>query len=125
MLENSIYKSHIIGNIGEEIATKYLQKNGYKIIDRNYTCSFGELDIVAKDKKEICIIEVKTRTNEEYGIRPCLAVNDIKKNHLVKTAEVYLAKKQLQNEYTRFDVIEIILNENKTYKLNHIKQIIG
>lgn len=52
-----------LGNKGEEIATNFLIEKGYKIIDRNFRASVGEIDIIAKDKKEIVFVEVKTRRN--------------------------------------------------------------
>jgi len=122
-MEKSIYKSHVTGDYGEDVATKYLLKKGYKIIDKNFSCKFGELDIVAKDKNEICIIEVKTRTSNLYG-KPAEAVTFIKKKHLMKTAQYYLIKNKLENEFIRFDVIEVYLNRDNSFKINHIKQII-
>ena len=62
-----------LGVVGEDYACLYLQKLGYKIIDRNVRFKFGEIDIVAKDEKHICFIEVKTRSNLNYG-RPSLAL---------------------------------------------------
>lgn len=122
-MEKPIYKRHITGGFGENEATKYLIKKGYKIIAKNFLCKFGELDIIAKDKNEICIIEVKTRTSSLYG-QPAEAVNNIKKKHLMRTAQYYLIKNKLENEFIRFDVIEVFLNNDNSFRINHIKQII-
>ena len=62
-----MYEPHITGKLGEDLAVKYLQKQGYKIIERNFECRQGEIDIIALDKQEIVIIEVKTRKCLEYG----------------------------------------------------------
>ena len=71
-----------IGNFGEDEAIRYLIKNKYKIIERNYSCKLGEIDIIAKDKDVLVFIEVKTRTNDKYG-SPSLAVNYYKKRKII------------------------------------------
>ncbi len=113
-----------IGFLGEERAEDYLKKNNYNIIKRNFRTLLGEIDIIAEDKKtdEIVFIEVKTRTNCDYGL-PAEAVNNIKKLHILKTANYYLYKNDLNNKNIRFDVIEIFLLK-KIYKVNHLKQTI-
>ena len=116
-----MYQSHVVGKIGEEIAVKYLEDIGYEIIQRNYSCKLGEIDVIAKYKDELIIIEVKTRTSNLYGL-PAEAVNDIKQKHIFKVAQYYLIKNKIEDTFVRIDVIEVYLNKNKTYKLNHIKQ---
>lgn len=117
-----MYLRHRIGKIGENKATEYLEKLGYKIIERNFVAKQGEIDIIAKDKQELVFIEVKTRTNTLYG-KPVEAVNEPKQKHLINTAKYYLYSKHLENEFVRFDVIEVYL-KNNSIKINHIKQII-
>lgn len=117
-----MYLKHEIGKIGEDIATKYLENLGYVIIERNFVAKQGEIDIIARDKEELVFLEVKTRTNDLYG-KPVEAVNIPKQKHLINTAKYYLYSKHLEDEYVRIDVIEVYLKE-KTYKINHIKQII-
>lgn len=116
-----MYESHITGRVGEELAIKYLQNKGYKIIEKNFQCRQGEIDIIAKDKDEIVIIEVKTRKCLEYG-KPAEAVNETKKKHIYKATEYYLYIKKLEKAYVRIDVIEVYIKENKYY-INHIKNI--
>lgn len=111
-----------LGNNGEWMACKYLIQNGYKIVKRNFYCKLGEIDIIAKEKNEIIFVEVKTRTNIEYG-RPAEAVDYRKKNHIYKTACYYLLKNNLYNMPVRFDVIEILLKKG-VFEISHIKQII-
>ena len=117
-----MYLRHEIGKIGEDLAAKYIQSVGYTIIERNFAATQGEIDIVARDKKELVFIEVKTRTNTLYG-KPIEAVNNPKQKHLISTAKYYLYSKHLENEFVRLDVIEVYINESM-YKINHIKQII-
>ena len=111
------------GNIGENIACKYLEEQNYKIIERNFSCRQGEIDIIAKDivKNEYVFIEVKTRSNFCYG-KPIDAVNDFKQKHILKSTKYYMHIHKLENVFVRFDVIEIYLVGHK-YKLKHLKQV--
>ena len=118
-----MYEKRNVGKFGEIIAQRYLIQNNYEIIRNNFQCRAGEIDIIARDKKkkEIVFIEVKTRKNDLYG-KPAESVNETKKNHIVKVARYFLHRYGLEKEFIRIDVIEIYINNNKTYKLNHIKQ---
>lgn len=119
-----MYEKKSIGKLGEDLACKYLEKNDYKIIDKNFSCRQGEIDIVAYDNfnNELVFIEVKTRTNFNYGI-PSESVNHLKQQHILNTAKYYLYCKNIENIYVRIDVIEIVINKN-VYKLNHLKGVI-
>ena len=57
-----------IGDRGEAAAIRFLEKKGYRILDKNYRCKSGEIDIVARDKDNIAFVEVKTRTSVEFGL---------------------------------------------------------
>lgn len=110
-----------IGSLGEHLAENYIKNQGYIIIERNFRCKFGEIDIIGKDKEYIAFIEVKARYNDYYG-RPSEAVNYYKQKKLYKTAEFYIMKNKLHNHNFRFDVIEILLSlESNKYELRLIK----
>lgn len=111
-----------LGKIGEQIAVEYLEKQNYKILKRNFYCKQGEIDIIAKDKQEIVFIEVKTRTNINFG-KPAEAVNEVKQKHMYKSAKYFLYKTKSSDNFIRFDVIEVLV-ENGKFNVNHIKQII-
>lgn len=115
-----MYIKQEIGKLGEDIATNYLIEKGYIILDRNFECRQGEIDIIAKDKEEIVFIEVKTRTSDKYGT-PSEAVNKIKQKHMLQSIKYYLYIKNLNQEFIRIDVIEVYI-KNNTFKVNHIKQ---
>lgn len=117
-----MYKRHITGKLGEDIAVNFLENKGYKIIERNFECKQGEIDIIALDKNEIIFIEVKTRKCLEYG-KPVEAVNETKRKHIYNAAKYYLYIRKLEKCFVRFDVIEVYIKNNKSY-INHIKQII-
>ena len=114
---------HKLGRQGEESAVNYLQKQGYEILQRNFKCKQGEIDIIAKDQKEYVFIEVKTRKSLQYGT-PKEAVTQNKKKHIWETSKYYIYRNKLENRYIRFDVIEIYSKEEKFY-INHIKNIMN
>lgn len=109
-----------IGKKGEDYATKYLEEKGYQIIQRNFMCKQGEIDIIAKEKEEYVFIEVKTRQNLHYGM-PSEAVTTKKQKHIWNATKYYIYSHKLENQYIRFDIIEVYKNKQKFY-LNHIKQ---
>lgn len=110
-----------IGNLGENIAENYLINRGYIILDRNFRCKTGEIDIIAKDGNYISFIEVKTRYGNLYGT-PGESVNYLKQYRIYKTAQMYILKKRLNKFNFRFDVIEVILNHlNNDFSIKLIK----
>lgn len=115
-------QNQIRGKRGEQEAIKYLEKEGYKIIERNFECRQGEIDIIALKEDEIVFIEVKTRKSLECGF-PSESVDRQKRKHIYKSAGYYLYSRNLENEYVRIDVIEVYEKDNK-YEINHIKQAI-
>ena len=111
----------IVGNNGEQEACNYLKSNNYTIMNRNFRCRSGEIDIIANDDStnELVFIEVKTRKNFHYGM-PAEAVTRKKQKHIVSATKYYLFINKINNKrFIRFDVIEVI-NANKTI-INHIK----
>ena len=117
-----MYISHELGKIGEDIVADYITKLGYKVLERNFECKQGEIDIVALDKDYIVFVEIKSRTNIEFGL-PSESVTKKKLKHILKTASYYLYIKKLENSNVRIDVIEIYMGGSKHY-INHIKQIV-
>ncbi|HEY5575352.1 MAG TPA: YraN family protein [Clostridiaceae bacterium] len=110
-----------IGNLGEIISENFLIDSGYIILDRNFRCKTGEIDLIAKDGDYICFIEVKTRCGSLFG-NPCEAVTYPKQQRICKTAQMYILKKKLFKFNFRFDVIEVILNkENGSSSIKLIK----
>ncbi len=118
-----MYDKKKLGNFGEDLACRYLEKYDYNVLERNFSCRQGEIDIIAYDmkKREIAFIEVKTRTSFNYGF-PSEAVNKYKRIHILNSIKYYLYLKNLENVFVRIDVIEIVLNRDK-YKLNHLKGV--
>ncbi|OHE24734.1 MAG: YraN family protein [Syntrophobacterales bacterium RBG_19FT_COMBO_59_10] len=96
----------ILGREGEDRAAQFLKKQGYKILERNYSTPQGEIDLIALHRGEVVFVEVKTRTNDAYGA-PELAVNPRKQKRMVKAALGYIKYKKLHQVPCRFDVVAI------------------
>lgn len=120
-----MYKKKDLGKAGESLACKYLEKNDYNIIEKNFSCLQGEIDIIAYDikSKELVFFEVKTRTNFYYGF-PSDSVNKAKQRHIFKSVEYYLYSRNLEDVFVRVDVIEIVVL-GREYKLNHLVNVVG
>ncbi|MBR4949872.1 MAG: YraN family protein [Clostridia bacterium] len=108
-----------IGDMGEELACKYLKKKKYKIIDRNFQTRYGEIDIIALKKDVICFVEVKTRNNDDFQ-KAYESVTSKKMERIKTTAFQYLQKNH-GDKQLRFDIIEVYTNrENKNkIEINH------
>ena len=105
-----------IGRIAEGLAKKHLIKSGYKILATNWHYGHLELDIIAQDKNELVIVEVKSRNGIRYE-HPSEAITDIKIKRVVEAADAYIIEKDINLE-TRFDVITVIFFEQK-HELEH------
>jgi len=105
-------KKKELGKRGEEVALRFLKKKGYRIIEKNYACKMGEMDIIAKEKDTLVFIEVKTRTSALFG-PPQLAVNFSKQRQLSKVALNYLKENRLEEAKARFDVVAILLGQKE------------
>ena len=117
-----MYYKQETGKSGEEIASEYLKQEGYIILEKNFQCKQGEIDIIAIDKEEIVFVEVKTRRNQHYGL-PAEAVNKQKKKHFINSINYYIDARNLEQDFIRIDVIEIYIKK-KEIQINHIKQAI-
>ncbi|TLD40394.1 MAG: protein of unknown function UPF0102 [Candidatus Jettenia ecosi] len=95
-----------IGTQGEHKAVKFLKKNGYKILQRNYRWKGGEIDIICYDRGTIVFVEVKTRHSDTYG-PPELSVTEAKKRQILKVARHYITEKRIEGIDLRFDVVSV------------------
>lgn len=101
-----------IGTLGEEMAVEVLKSRGYYIIRRNYTCPYGEVDIIATKDRVLSFIEVKTRATRVYG-RPIEAVDKRKQRHIKNAARYFLSSSKRHYENIDFQVMEITLHQVK------------
>lgn len=113
------YYKRTIGDKGERKSRRYLKKKGYKILEKNYTLNFGEIDIIAETNTRIVFVEVKTR-QESPMYRPALAVNYEKRKKIIRVASYYLKCNPTDKEI-RFDIIEVFHKDKKITSINHIK----
>ena len=97
---------HQLGESGESLAVKLLKKDGYKIIERNYRCKLGEIDIIAKDGDVLTFVEVKARRADEFE-GPKSAVTPKKKRKISMVALHYLKETEQMDKKARFDVVAI------------------
>lgn len=110
-----------LGAEGEKLAAKFLKRRGYKIVQRNYRCKLGEIDIIASRKGILIFVEVKTRTTEEFG-QPQHAITPAKKNQISKAALSYIRENNLARQSCQFDVIAIMFSSgSRKPKIQHIE----
>ncbi len=95
------------GNLGEEVAARFLEKRGFRVLERNWRFRQWELDLICRDKDTIVFVEVKTRRAGGMGI-PADALNRRKQTRLVKAASQYLSRHNLWDEPCRFDLAAVV-----------------
>ena len=117
MIGNRKKRINARGSSGEDIAVKYLQTHGYRVLDRNFTTSVGEVDIFVTDESTLIAVQVKSRLSLEYGT-PAEAVNHEKIKKISQVTSQYIKKFRLFGTPVRFDVVEVYIAD-KT--VNHIK----
>lgn len=113
--------SQHFGRSAEVLAERWLQKKGYRILERNLRVAGGELDLIAQHHDTLVFIEVKGRRTNQYGGAP-YAIDDRKKRQIIKLASYYLSQHGLSNQLCRFDVILITGTGQDTPKLTHLEQ---
>ena len=111
------------GEQGEQMAAEFLQKQGYRILERRFRSKLGEIDIIAKQKEVFIFIEVKTRRSTAFGM-PSEAVNYRKQTKIINTALQYLAFTHNQSCPFQFDIIEVLLTAPWP-SINHIPNAFG
>ncbi len=111
-------ESQNFGKLGEKEAELYLKEKGFEIVERNWRFKKLEVDLIAKDNKELVFIEVKARGTDYFG-DPESFVSKKKQKNLIAAANNYIAETNFNGE-TRFDVVAILQNNDKIL-VNHIQ----
>ncbi len=116
----------LIGKKGEEAARSHLEEAGYRIIETNYNCPLGEIDIIAVEGKTIVFVEVRTKTGLSFG-SPEESISAEKGRRLYRLAQYYLKAKSKSEYPARIDLIAVMLDRLKfeIKSLNHIKGILN
>ena len=96
-----------LGERGEITACEFLKRHGYKLLEKNYKCKLGEIDVIARRQGRLAFIEVKTRTSDQFGV-PQEAVNPKKREKIFKIAQWYLKEKKLEKSPLAFDVVAVL-----------------
>ncbi|MEW9123729.1 MAG: YraN family protein [Thermotaleaceae bacterium] len=112
-----------LGAFGERMAAAYLKKKGYEILQNNFRCRLGEIDIIAIHRNTYVFVEVKTRRSLDFG-RPVEAISEKKKRHMLNTAQSYLSMKRLLDTNFRFDAIEVFIEQERVKNIEHLENII-
>lgn len=100
------------GDLGEQKVAEFLERRGYRILERNYRCPLGEMDIIALEGKIVVFVEVKTRSSERFG-SPQAAIRPQKQRRMTAIALYYLKGQGLLDAPARFDVAAVSLNEGR------------
>ncbi|BHH83998.1 YraN family protein [Desulforhopalus sp. 52FAK] len=108
----------ILGMEGEASAARFLKRKGYTIIEKNYRCSYGEIDLIVQDGDTLVFVEVKTRTSKDFG-GPAAAVNHRKQVQISKTAHNFLTELK-KDTNARFDVVSILMEKNREVQIDHL-----
>lgn len=103
------------GGIYEEHARLHLLSKGYKIIEQNYYTRYGEIDLIVKNETTYVFVEVKYRSSD-IGGRPYQAVGKRKRQHMMRSAILYIQRHKLFNQSMRFDIIDILGEDLSHYE---------
>jgi putative endonuclease len=109
------------GRASEEYVVEYLQGQGLEIVETNFTTRYGEIDVIAKKDDLLIIVEVKSFKTKNRLVRPANAVTIKKQEKIKNTANIYLAKNKLSQTPCRFDVVELIWEQDEVKTLNWLK----
>ena len=125
-----LLNSSKVGQIGEEIAARFLEKKGYRLVCANYKVPIGrnqrgatvtgEIDLIALDEDVLCFVEVKTRSSDDFA-SPLAAVDLRKQRQIIRTAKVYRKIFRLNEIKFRYDVVSIVLAKRARPKIELFK----
>lgn len=109
---------NVIGEQGEAIAFKYLKEKGYTVLEKNWRFQKAEIDLITTLENQLVVVEVKTRTSEEFE-SPKEAVTIAKQKRIVKAADAYIQAKEIDLE-CRFDIVSVLI-QGKKVSIEHIE----
>ena len=108
-----------LGDRGETAARGFLKDHGYEILEKNYKCKLGEIDVIARRRGRLAFIEIKTRTNTQFGL-PQEAVDLRKQVKIFEVAQWYLKEKKIEKTPVAVDVVAVLWGEKKAPEMRLI-----
>jgi putative endonuclease len=111
-----------LGKSGEQAAAEYLESRGLRILDRNWRCAVGEIDIVAAERYALVVVEVKSRTGTQYG-SPLEAVSRAKRARLRRLAVQWLNAHGVRFDQVRIDVVGMLYDGTGGFTIEHIRGV--
>ena len=115
-------RRRLLGQRGEAIAARHLTQRGMVLIDRNWRCEFGEIDLVLREGQVLVICEVKTRTSTDYG-SPLEAVDQAKADRLKRLAFRWLREHDCHPSDVRVDVVGVLVPPGRPVEIEHVAGI--
>ena len=115
-------RKDVLGRQGEQAAAEYLEQAGFRILDRNYRCPGGELDIVAADRRVLVACEVKTRSGVRYGA-PVEAVTAEKLRRLRRLAVHWVLSHGLIFDGLRVDIVGVLRSPSGDFTIEHVRGV--
>ncbi len=112
----------VLGRDGEQAAVTYLEGCGFRILDRNWRCADGEIDIVAVERHTFVVCEVKTRSGTRYGT-PLDAVGQAKRRRLRRLAALWLSAHGTRFDQIRIDVLGLLRDEAGGFTIEHVREV--
>lgn len=114
-------RKQVIGKYGEDLAASFLKDRGYSVIERNWRCSIGEIDLIARNKNFLVFVEVKTRNGSGFG-HPFEAITAKKVLRMRRLSAKWVADHNLQELNLRLDAIAVLISGGKV-SIEHLKQV--
>jgi putative endonuclease len=111
-----------LGRAGEQVAAEYLERAGLRILDRNWRCADGEIDIVAAERRVLVVCEVKTRSGTRFG-SPLEAISRSKRTRLRRLAVQWLAAHGVLFDEVRIDVIGLLKGTAGEFQIEHVRGV--
>jgi len=118
----AVHAKDVLGRDGEQAAVNYLESCGFRILDRNWRCADGEIDIVAVDRHTFVVCEVKTRSGTRYGT-PLEAVGRAKRSRLRKLAARWLTAHGVRFDQIRIDVVGLLYEGTGGFTIEHLRGV--
>lgn len=109
----------LLGQVGEMLAAEYLIRRGYVMVERNYRCAAGEIDLVARDGRTLVFVEVRSRSSPDYGM-PLEQIDFRKQCRLRRVAAFYLGERKSRCEALRFDAVGVLFREGEEPDIQHV-----